>query len=236
VPSAEIVNCTWLWLRGEPGQYACNKLAVYEQGTRVTVLGKGARERWIQVETADGHTGWMSISFLQLNVALQDVPVVQKPDPCCAPIEGPFANTWPFVQEAIGCPIADALTGLAREQRFEGGRMIWAASYPETLLVRFDDGTWQSIPYAPLDEGDPPFSCPDADTPSECPPTPRDEFGLAWCANPEIRGRLGNALDCGQDYPGSIQAFERGTMLQTDDGKVYVFYADGTWRRIEISG
>jgi hypothetical protein len=236
VPSAEIVNCTWLWLRGEPGQYACNKLAVYEQGTRVTVLGKGERERWLQVETADGLTGWMAAGFLQLSVALQDVPVVQKPAPCCAPIGGPFAGTWPFVQEAIGCPIADAFTGRFEEQQFEGGRMLWSEAYTDTLFILFADGTGRSVPYVPLGEADPPFSCPDDVTPSECPPTPRDEFGLAWCANPEIRARLGNAVDCGQDYPGSIQAFQRGTMFQTRDGKVFVLYADGTWRGIEVAG
>jgi hypothetical protein len=225
-PGAEIVDCQYLWLREGPGQYTCSKLQAYAAGTQVAVLGKETSERWLQVETTDGKTGWMSTSFLQLNVALENVPIVPKPQPCCAPIEGPFAGTWPFVQEAIGCPTGDALTGLAKEQRFEGGSMLWFEQRPDTIFVRFADGTGQSIAYAPLGEGDAPFACPDDVTPSECPPTPRDEFGVAWCADPELRARLGNAVDCGRDYTGSIQAFERGYMLQTD----------GTWRRIEIAG
>jgi hypothetical protein len=225
-----------LWLREGPGQYACNKLQVYAAGTQVTVLGKESRALWLQVETANGKVGWMSTNFLELNVDVEDIPISPKPEPCCAPIEGPFAGTWPSVQEGLGCPLNGALTGLAREQRFEGGSMLWFDQRPENVFVRFADGTGQSVAYVPLGKGDPPFACPDEATPSECPPTPRDEFGAAWCADPALRARLGNAVDCGREYTGSMQAFERGHMLQTDSGDVYVFYADGSWLRIEIAG
>ena len=78
-------------------------------------------------------------------------------------------------------------------------------------------------------EGSPEFSCPDADTPSECPPTPRRGFGAMWCDTPEIRNRLGDATDCERGYTGSMQPFERAFMLRTDDGAIYVFYDNGRW-------
>lgn len=47
----------------------------------------------------------------------------------------------------------------------------------------------------------------------------------------EIRSRLGNATDCEWGYQGSMQQFERGFMLQSDSGVIYVLYDDGHWER-----
>jgi hypothetical protein len=42
---------------------------------------------------------------------------------------------------------------------------------------------------------------------------------------------LGNAIDRERGYQGFMQQFERGFMLQTDAGTIYVFYNDGRWER-----
>lgn len=48
----------------------------YSRGAQVEVLGKNEEARWLQVETADGKTGWMSASLLDLPVPLAEIPVV----------------------------------------------------------------------------------------------------------------------------------------------------------------
>jgi len=98
-------------------------------------------------------------------------------------------------------------------------------------LVLFDYRTWRIFERSPYVEGSPEFTCPDADTPAQCPPTPKRGFGMMWCEIPEIRNGLGNAIDCERGYEGSMQEFERGFMLQTDSGTVYVFYSNGRWDR-----
>jgi hypothetical protein len=97
--------------------------------------------------------------------------------------------------------------------------------------VLLNDGTWQIFRHAPFEEGSPDFSCPDENTPSQCPPTPRRGFGMMWCDIPAIRSGLGNALDCERGYQGTVQQFERGSMLRTDTGAVYILYDGGSWER-----
>jgi len=154
------------------------------------------------------------------------------PKPLCPAASGPFAATWNSVQETIGCATNNALTGFIVEENFEGGRMFWREpiDYAQ-ILALFSDGTWQIVKHSPFIEGSPEFSCPDADTPSRCPPTPKRGFGMVWCDTPEVSARLGNALDCERGYQGSMQQLERGFMLQTDSKAVYVFYDDGRWER-----
>lgn len=98
-------------------------------------------------------------------------------------------------------------------------------------LVLFSDGTWQLFQHTPYSEGMPEFSCPDENTPSQCPPTPKRGFGMMWCDILEIRNRLGNATDCERGYQGSMQQFAQALMLQTDSGAIYVLYDNGSWER-----
>lgn len=152
--------------------------------------------------------------------------------PACPTVVGPFASSWGLVQETIGCALDQAVTGFIVEESFLGGKMFWREpiDYAQ-ILALFNDGTWQIVKHSPFIEGSPDFSCPDANTPSQCPPTPKRGFGMVWCDTPEIRNRLGNALDCEWGYQGTMQQFERGFMLQTDTGAVYVFYDNGRWER-----
>jgi hypothetical protein len=121
---------------------------------------------------------------------------------------------------------------LVAEENFQGGKMFWREpiDYAQALVL-YNDGTWKAHQHAPFVEGSPEFSCPDSDTPSQCPPTPKRGFGLIWCDIPEVRNRLGNATDCERGYQGLMQEFERGFMLTTDGGSIFVFYEDGQWER-----
>jgi formylglycine-generating enzyme required for sulfatase activity len=153
-------------------------------------------------------------------------------EPNCLAVNGPFAAVWNTVQGNIGCAFGNTITGLMAEENFEDGKMFWREPIDhEQVLVLFNDGTWQIVEHPSYVEGSPEFSCPDAHTPSQCPPTPKRGFGMVWCDIPEVRSGLGNAIDCERGYQGFMQQFERGFMLQTDDGAIYVFYDDGRWER-----
>lgn len=150
--------------------------------------------------------------------------------PSCPTVGGPFGTVWNIVQGELGCATRNAITGLIAEENFERGKMFWREPIDEAqALVLFDNKTWRVFQHAPFVEGSPDFSCPDTNTPSQCPPTPKRGFGMMWCDILEIRSGLGNAIDCEHSYQGAMQDFERGFMLQTDSGVNYVFYSDGRW-------
>ena len=155
-----------------------------------------------------------------------------SPTPVCSEVTGPFSSVWQMVRSEIGCATNAAVEGQIAEERFERGRMFWREPVDHAQgLVLFNEGTWRVFQHAPYAEGSPEFSCPDADTPAQCPPTPKRGFGLLWCEIPEIRDRLGNAADCERGYRGAMQEFDRGFMLQTDIVETYVFYSSGRWER-----
>lgn len=152
--------------------------------------------------------------------------------PSCLDVSGPFATVWDVVQGEIGCATGNVIDGSIVEESFEGGKMFWREPVDTAqALVLFNDGTWRIFQHSPFVEGSPDFSCPDANTPSQCPPTPKRGFGMMWCDIPEIRGGLGDATNCERGYQGAMQEFERGSMLQTDDGTIFVFYDGGGWER-----
>lgn len=154
------------------------------------------------------------------------------PTPTCPAVAGPFGVAWRSVQEAIGCASSQVIVGLTAEENFEGGKMLWRepVDYAQALVL-FNDATWEIVEHSPYTEGSPEFSCPDANTPSQCPPTPKRGFGMIWCDRPEIRSRLGSATDCERSYQGSTQQFERGFMLLSDSGAIYIFYNSGHWEQ-----
>jgi serine/threonine-protein kinase len=152
--------------------------------------------------------------------------------PSCPTVQGPFAAIWAAEQARLGCAQGEAFSGLIAEETFEGGKMFWREPIDTAqALVLFNDGTWRIFTHAPYVEGSPEFPCADANTPAQCPPTPKRGFGTMWCDIPEIRNRLGNALDCERGYQGTLQQFDNGSVLRTDTSTVYLFYGDGTWTR-----
>jgi sulfatase modifying factor 1 len=152
--------------------------------------------------------------------------------PTCPGVTGPFAAAWRSVQGVIGCAIDQIVVGLAVEENFEDGKMLWRewVDYAQALVL-FNDGTWQIVEHSPYIEGSSEFSCPDANTLLECPPTPKRGFGMIWCDSPEIRSRLGNATDCERGYQGLMQQFEQGFMLLSDSGTIFILRDDGHWEQ-----
>ncbi len=152
--------------------------------------------------------------------------------PSCPAVTGPFAAVWVAEQERLGCAQGNAFSGLVAEETFEKGKMFWREPIDTAqALVLFNDGSWRIFTHAPYVEGSPEFPCVDANTPAQCPPTPKRGFGTMWCNIAEIRSGLGNALDCERGYQGDLQLFQRGSMLRTDTGAIYIFYDDGGWGR-----
>ena len=154
------------------------------------------------------------------------------PTASCPAVSGPFAAVWNAVKDRTGCATSAAIEGLVAEENFDGGKMFWREplDYAQVMML-LNNGTWQIVKHAPFVEGSPDFKCPDANTPERCPPTPKRGFGMVWCDVPHVRSSLGNATDCERGYRGTMQTFDRGSVLRSDDGTIYVFYAGGGWER-----
>ncbi len=152
--------------------------------------------------------------------------------PRCPIVEGTFAGTWANFEDGLGCALSEPQSHNGAEERFQFGRMFWrsdAIDYGQAL-VAFDNGTWRIFEHAPFVEGSPDFKCTDANTPAECPPTPKRGFGMMWCDIGAIRSGLGNATECERPYAGTQQTFQRGFILRSDSG-TFVFFNDGAWQR-----
>ncbi len=155
-----------------------------------------------------------------------------SPTPRCPVVEGPFAAEWAAHEERLGCALGQPLSHSGAEERFDFGRMFWrsdAIDYGQAL-VAFNNGTWRIFEHTPFVEGSPDFKCTDANTPPECPPTPKRGFGMMWCDIGAIRSGLGNATECEQPYTGLQQEFQHGFLLRTSSG-TFIFLNDGAWQQ-----
>jgi len=116
------------------------------------------------------------------------------------------------------------------EENFQRGKMLWREplDYAQALVL-YSNGVWRLYQHEPFPEGGPEYSCTDANTPAQSPPTPRRGFGAMWCHIPEIRNGLGNAIDVERGFSGVMQRFENGFMVLTDTNAVYMFFDNGSW-------
>ncbi len=46
------------------------------------------------------------------------------PTPTCPTVNAPFATVWTSVQEKVGCPTGNTISGLVAEENFERGKMF----------------------------------------------------------------------------------------------------------------
>jgi len=142
-------------------------------------------------------------------------------------VAGPFAAIWQAEQGRLGCATNKAHTSWIAEEQFERGQMFWREDIAY-VSVLYSDGTWAL--YQDLwHEGDPEYSCPDI-APTSSPPTPCRGFGKIWCTYPEVRNGLGWATTYEIGLDGTVQDFERGTILQLATGGAFVFF-DGRWKQ-----
>ena len=150
------------------------------------------------------------------------------PTPPCPAVSGPFAGMWAELQNRLGCATGSLGVTDAADEPFQGGWMYWRKD-AATMYAIYRGGIWESHADR-WREGDPEFSCPDADTPSESPPTPKRGFGRVWCSVPSVRQGLGAATEGERGLQVTVQSFERGLIMLTDRG-TWILYADGTWER-----
>jgi serine/threonine protein kinase len=151
------------------------------------------------------------------------------PTPSCPPVSGPFAALWQRYPDRLGCAVNQAHSSWMAQEHFERGQMFWREDN-DRIAVIYNNGSWAL--YRDIwNEGDPEYSCPDANTPAQSPPTPRRGFGKIWCTYPAVRQGLGWATDYERGFHGTVQDFDRGTILRTDAGETYILFGDGAWIR-----
>jgi len=157
---------------------------------------------------------------------------IPTPTPDCPIVDGTFSSVWASAKESIGCASGNPIEGLIVEENFEYGKMFWRDSIDTAqALVVFNNGTWKIFYHTPYVESSSEYTCPDANTPEQTPPTPRRGFGMMWCNIPEIRIGLGNAIDDERGYRGYMQSFENGFMIRTDYGATFIFLNNGSWQQ-----
>jgi serine/threonine protein kinase len=163
--------------------------------------------------------------------ALTDTPS-PTPTRTCPDVSGQFSTVWLARRDVLGCATGAAISGQIVEQNFVGGQLVWREPVDTAqAVVLYRNGTGRIVKHAPFEEGSPEYACLDAETPAECPPTPRRGFGQIWCDAPDVRSQLGVALDCERSYTGWLQSFEQGFAFLSDNGLAYLVYQDGRWER-----
>ena len=217
-----------LTLRATPSRSG-DEVQRMEPGAVLTIVdGPTCADEWLwwHVQTGAGDRGWVAEGGTAITpyFICQTLP--------CEPVTGVFAQIWGTVQQDIGCKTGNAFRGFVAEEHFAGGIMFWREAFDQARSpVLFNNGTWRFYHHTPFVEGSPDFACVDANTPAQCPPTPIRGFGMMWCNIPELRERLGNAVDCERGYQATMQTFEKGFMLRNDQGTIYILFDDGTWQR-----
>ncbi len=172
--------------------------------------------------------------------------------PCnIIPVNG-FGKVWTeneSVRNRIGCPEEDEYAILdAAQERFEGGYMFWRQD-TKKIYVFFGNpntdtsGTWVEYDDTWVD-GEPMPTVEPNDTPgvrgSATPPAgkyaPVRGFGKLWYSDPDLRARLGWALEPEQAVQAAFQTFEHGYALWTDNKVIRIMYkeqtiAENIWER-----
>ena len=104
-----------------------------------------------------------------------------------------------------------------------------------TTLRREAPVTWQEFPDTYVD-GEPEYVCPDANTPSTNPPTPRRGFGKVWCTQPGVRSKLGRSLGDEMGNDRTVQDFQGGSMAlisEYSDAPLALYRDTGHWQLVK---
>jgi hypothetical protein len=158
-----------------------------------------------------------------------------SPTPCTT-IPGaafrPKLSDHPEATSALGCPIAGQQLIWTAEQAFQNGRMLWKEDR-DVALILFSDDTTYLIEDDLYIEGDPEDACPEVGDAPEGLYKPVRGFNRQWCNVPDVRARLGWALEEEIGYNATWQQFEHGVALLNHAGHVLILYDGGTWGYIE---
>lgn len=130
------------------------------------------------------------------------------------------------VRDLLGEASPGSKTVTLLEQSFQGGLAIWRSDTREIYVLRRDGNTWSvhSDTWRPGDR----ITVDGAPPPGAL--VPAGGFGSVWRSTPEIKSRLGWAVYEPRGSGGSIQVFERGLVVWTPHGLLYVLSNDGRWR------
>lgn len=130
------------------------------------------------------------------------------------------------VRELLGAAAPGSRTVTLLEQSFQGGLAIWRSDTREIYVLRRQGNTWSVYPdtWRPgdsisVDQPPPPGAM-----------VPAGGFGSLWRSSPEVKSRLGWAVYEPRGSGGAIQTFERGLIVWSPHGLLYVLSNDGRWR------
>ncbi len=130
------------------------------------------------------------------------------------------------VRERLGQPAEGSKTVAVVEQSFQGGLILWRADTREMYVLDRKAATWATYQSTSrsgdglaLDVEPPPGAL-----------VPEGSFGLLWSTEPDVRQRLGWAVYEPRGSGGAIQSFERGLMIWSPHGLLYVLGQDGKWK------
>ncbi len=131
------------------------------------------------------------------------------------------------VRDLLGQSYPGSRTVTLLEQSFQGGLAIWRSDTRQIYVLQRDGQTWSvhSDTWRPGER-----VAADATPPPPGAMVPAGGFGTVWRSTPEIKSRLGWAVYEPRGSGGSIQTYERGLIVWTPHGLLYVLSNDGRWR------
>ena len=213
-------------------------LAFFDQRGGVDIFGYplteaqmdgGAVVQWFQRAKMEWHPANPNPWKVQL--ALLGSMIYQGPPTAQAqwqPIMG-FGKVWndnPTVKNGLGLGIEEQRTVQAAEEKTQGGVLFWRQDTLTIYALR-NDGTWQAYPDT-WQAGVHPESW------GYAPPAglyePIRGFGKLWR---EQLGGPGGAFGWGTEpergLSGTVQAFQKGVMLENERKDIYVLFNTGAW-------
>lgn len=239
------INIDWKWLAGlVVAIFACigtywgvvqnNSPRPYPPVTIAFPYPTSAPSRATEVPRSFGPTP--STSFVAAVTTIAPSPTSEILT-CSIQVGQLFANAWANAQvrSSLKCPINAQHSIDSAVEAFEQGFMLWRKD-TDRLYTFFYDGTWEDFPNTFRDGIDPEYTC---GSPSS-PPSPRRGFSLVWCNHPEVRRKLGNAVEREQGFcmPGggpcdTFQDFENGMMYRISRfDKSYVAFTNSSiWQQ-----
>lgn len=142
------------------------------------------------------------------------------------PVSGAFGDVYwgnQAVQDRLGPPLGSAYASDANELDFQRGTMFLRFDTNEIYVLE-RSGAWSRWTNTSANP-------PEVEVgPEDGLWTPGGALGELWLAVPSIGESLGFALEESyHEFTSEIQIFERGTMLLSHTGQIYVIYDDLTW-------
>lgn len=182
------------------------------------------------VQAAAGGSSLVSKPALHLPVV--DAGAGSLPTKLASPAQTPEAIARLYagnsqVRKLLGESYPGSRTVTLLEQSFQGGLAIWRSDTRQIYVLQREGQTW-SVHDDTWRPGDRIVAEPTPPPPGAM--VPAGGFATVWRSTPEIKNRLGWAVYEPRGSGGSIQTYERGLIVWTPHGLLYVLSNDGRWR------